>query len=95
MRVLIISDVHANLAALEAVFSDAGNLDDVWSLGDIVGYGPHPNECIRLLRERDHLAYMVGSSLAVLAKGHTILPEVRMIDLLCRAPSPLVWQSSL
>jgi len=45
MRVLVVSDVHANLAALEAVLRDAragGGLDAVWSLGDCVGYGPQP-----------------------------------------------------
>lgn len=53
MRICIISDVHANLAALEAVLQDAearGALDEVWSLGDLVGYGPQPVECLALLR---------------------------------------------
>jgi len=49
--VLIIADIHANLAALEAVFDDAGPIDEIWSLGDLVGYGPNPNEAIELLRE--------------------------------------------
>jgi predicted phosphodiesterase len=54
MRILIVSDVHANLAALEAVLRDAergGAIDGVWSLGDCVGYGPRPGECIERLRE--------------------------------------------
>ena len=59
MRVLIISDIHANLTALEEVLADAERLkwldrtgfDAVWSLGDIVGYGPRPNECIRRLQQ--------------------------------------------
>ena len=49
MRVLIVSDIHANLAAIEAVLRDAragGALDAVWSLGDCVGYGPEPRECM-------------------------------------------------
>lgn len=50
MRYLIISDIHANLPALEAVLADAGSFDRVWCLGDIVGYGPYPNECIERLR---------------------------------------------
>lgn len=52
MRVLIVSDVHANLAALEAVLRDAergGPIQAVWSLGDCVGYGPQPGECIARL----------------------------------------------
>ena len=51
MRVLLLSDVHANLTALDAVLRDAGTFDQVWCLGDIVGYGPQPNECISRLRE--------------------------------------------
>lgn len=52
MRVLVVSDVHANLAALEAVLRDAragGGLDAVWSLGDCVGYGPQPGDCLSRL----------------------------------------------
>ncbi len=51
MRVLVLSDIHANLAALEAVLADAQELgyDETWCLGDIVGYGPDPNECIERL----------------------------------------------
>jgi predicted phosphodiesterase len=52
MRVAIISDIHANLNALEAVFADAGAVDEVWCPGDVVGYGPNPNECVALLRDR-------------------------------------------
>ena len=45
MRVLIISDIHANLTAFEAVLQDAkGEWDVIWHLGDLVGYGPDPNE---------------------------------------------------
>lgn len=54
MRVLIVSDVHANLAALEAVLRDAragGAFDAVWSLGDCVGYGPQPGECMSRLSD--------------------------------------------
>jgi predicted phosphodiesterase len=51
MRYLIISDVHANLPALNAVLADAAPFDHIWCLGDITGYGPDPNECIARLRE--------------------------------------------
>ena len=53
MRILVVSDVHANLIALEAVLRDVGRdgpIDAVWSLGDSVGYGPQPGECIARLR---------------------------------------------
>jgi len=46
MKVLVISDVHANLVALDAVLADAGQVDAVWNLGDTVGYGPKPRECL-------------------------------------------------
>jgi predicted phosphodiesterase len=52
MRYAILSDIHANLAALEAVLDDLKErgIDELWCLGDTVGYGPSPNECIELLR---------------------------------------------
>jgi len=50
MRVLILTDVHANLEALEAVLADAsGQYDQIWNLGDTVGYGPNPVECLERL----------------------------------------------
>ena len=58
MRYAIFSDIHANLEALEAVFAKIDELaqeepiDQIWFLGDLVGYGPDPNECIVKLRER-------------------------------------------
>jgi diadenosine tetraphosphatase ApaH/serine/threonine PP2A family protein phosphatase len=55
MRILIVTDVHSNLAALQSVL-DACPCDLVWSLGDIVGYGPEPNECIELLSAHEHLS---------------------------------------
>lgn len=54
VRTLIVSDIHSNLAALDAVFMDAQRLealDAVWCAGDIVGYGPDPNPCVERLRD--------------------------------------------
>jgi predicted phosphodiesterase len=53
MRIAIISDIHANYEALEAVLSDSGQqkVDEVVCLGDIVGYGANPNECIELVKK--------------------------------------------
>lgn len=51
MRIAVLSDIHANLAALEAVRADLPKVDEVWVLGDIVGYGPQPNEVIAALQE--------------------------------------------
>lgn len=55
MQVAIVSDIHANLAAFEAVIADLQGVDEVWCLGDIVGYGPDPNECVALLRSQKHI----------------------------------------
>jgi predicted phosphodiesterase len=62
MRVLIISDIHANYAALEAVLADAaGKYETVWCLGDLVGYGPDPNECVERVRSLGRLTCLVGN----------------------------------
>ena len=51
MRALILSDIHANLEALEAVLAAAeGQYDQLWNLGDIVGYGASPNEVVERIR---------------------------------------------
>lgn len=52
MRSAIVSDIHGNLEALTAVLERIGADDAVLCLGDIVGYGPNPNECLALVRER-------------------------------------------
>ena len=67
LRVLIVSDVHSNLEALRAVLEDAagrGGFDEVWGLGDAVGYGPDPGECIELLRRHDHVSVVGNHDLA-------------------------------
>lgn len=69
MRYLVLSDVHANLFALQAVLKHAqGRYDHVWHLGDIVGYGPHPNECIELLAGLNCLGVAGNHDWAVLGK---------------------------
>ncbi|MCE2472048.1 MAG: metallophosphoesterase family protein [Anaerolineae bacterium] len=51
MRILVISDIHANDTAFEAVLKHSeGEWDFVWCLGDVVGYGPDPNECVERLK---------------------------------------------
>ncbi len=66
MRTLIISDIHANLTAFEAVLEAAGEFERVWFLGDVVGYGPDPNECIELLRKQPKLQALMGNHDAAL-----------------------------
>ena len=51
MRIAVVSDVHSNLVALDAVLDHAGPVDAVWHLGDIVGYGPDPNGVVARLME--------------------------------------------
>ena len=53
MRICLISDVHSNLPALDAVLAAAGAVDAVWQLGDVVGYGPDPDGVVARLQERD------------------------------------------
>jgi len=52
VRYAVLSDVHSNLDALEAAFALIRDDDAVLCLGDIVGYGPNPNECVERIRER-------------------------------------------
>ncbi|MEX2144091.1 MAG: metallophosphoesterase family protein [Anaerolineales bacterium] len=61
MRVLLLSDIHSNAGALGAVMESAGDVDAVWCLGDVVGYGPDPNECIAKLREIPGLVCLQGN----------------------------------
>ena len=72
MRCHIISDIHANLTAFEAVLADVKRkniaYDIVWCLGDVVGYGPDPNECIDLLRTLPHICLAGNHDWAVLGK---------------------------
>ena len=43
MRIAVLSDIHSNLVALDAVLAAIGSVDAVWHLGDVVGYGPEPD----------------------------------------------------
>ena len=51
MRYLVVSDVHSNFPALQSVLMDAPDHDEVLCLGDLVGYGPNPNECVDRVRD--------------------------------------------
>jgi predicted phosphodiesterase len=70
MRVAVLSDVHSNLHALEAVLAevDAGRFDALWFLGDLVGYGPRPNECAAVLQERAAICLAGNHDLVVLGR---------------------------
>jgi diadenosine tetraphosphatase ApaH/serine/threonine PP2A family protein phosphatase len=51
MRVAVLSDIHANMPALDAVLAAVPSVDEVWQLGDVVGYGPQPDAVVTRLRE--------------------------------------------
>jgi diadenosine tetraphosphatase ApaH/serine/threonine PP2A family protein phosphatase len=70
MRVAVISDVHANGHALEAVLAavDEEQPDALWCLGDTVGYGPAPNECCAEVERRADLCLVGNHDLAVLGQ---------------------------
>ncbi|MDP9367390.1 MAG: metallophosphatase family protein [Chloroflexota bacterium] len=61
MNILVVSDVHANLVALEAVLADAGSVDALWNIGDTVGYGPRPGECLDVMIDREANPALVGN----------------------------------
>ncbi len=68
MRAAILTDIHSNLAALEAVLAHAeaqNALDQIWSMGDLVGYGPQPSECLAQLRQYEFQSVTGNHDLAV------------------------------
>jgi predicted phosphodiesterase len=86
MRVAVISDVHGNERALTAVLEeiDAAAPDAIWCLGDVVGYGPAPNECCAILAERADLCLVGNHDLVVLGK-------LEMTDFNGDAAAAAVW----
>ena len=75
MRIAVLSDIHGNLEALEAVLADAGRsaADELYSLGDIVGYGPSPAACVEIVRRRAAVSLTGNHDAAVV--GRTPLDE--------------------
>jgi predicted phosphodiesterase len=67
MRIIIISDIHSNYVALETILAVAGSYDQLWNLGDTIGYGPRPNECVAAM---EHASVMIAGNhdLACLGK---------------------------
>lgn len=68
MRIAAITDIHANLPALERVLEaiEAAAVDGIWCLGDVVGYGAEPDRCAELVRERCSVCLVGNHDLAVL-----------------------------
>jgi len=102
MRIAIISDVHANLIALEVVLEVVDTLapDVLWCLGDTVGYGPEPQACADLIRERAAVCLAGNHDLAVVGK----IPLENFHDVAAQAaiwhrehlrPETVQWLSTL
>ncbi len=71
MRYAILADIHANLAAFQAVLAHLetqGGANQLWCLGDIVGYGPDPGDCIDLLQQYPHVSIAGNHDLAAIGK---------------------------
>ncbi len=71
MRFAILADIHSNLTALEAVLADLekqGGADEVWCLGDTLGYGPDPHQCLEIVRAHCSLCVAGNHDLAAIGK---------------------------
>jgi predicted phosphodiesterase len=68
LRVAVLSDVHSNLPALESVLAavEEAGAEELWCLGDVVGYGAQPDACAELIRERCDVCLVGNHDLAVL-----------------------------
>jgi len=74
MRYAIVADIHANLAAFTAVLEDIarrGGVEELWCLGDVVGYGPDPHRCLELLRQHKHICVAGNHDWAAIGKIDT------------------------
>src|SRR5215210_6133204 len=67
MRVAVLTDIHSNLPAAEAVLEDIekAGIEQAWCLGDVVGYGAQPDDCVKLVSERCELSLVGNHDLAV------------------------------
>jgi predicted phosphodiesterase len=88
-KVLVISDVHANLTALEAVLADAGKVNEVWCLGDIAGYGPDPNECLQRIQALPKLTCMMGNH------DYGVIGNMALETFNLDAKKALLWQREI
>ncbi|NET73845.1 MAG: metallophosphoesterase [Sphaerospermopsis sp. SIO1G2] len=78
--IAFISDIHGNLPALEAVLEDIdslGNVEKIYCLGDVVGYGPFPLECLELTASRTSLILMGNHEHAVVHGPYLFNPRAR------------------
>jgi predicted phosphodiesterase len=85
-RVALLSDVHGNLPAFEAVLEDirATGVDEIWNLGDLVGYGAQPDECVALARQTCDLCLIGNHDLVVIDK-------LKVDDFSANAATAALW----
>lgn len=100
MRFAVLSDIHANLSALDAALDAVGSVDGLWHLGDVVGYGPEPDAVVARLRDREAVGVQGNHDAAALG-GHQIdwfNPDARRAMEWTRAtisPSTREWLAAL
>lgn len=68
MRIAVLADIHSNQEALEAVLEEVKSAEEIWCLGDIVGYGPNPNECCEIIKERARYCILGNHDAGALGK---------------------------
>src|SRR3954453_19430093 len=85
-RVALVSDVHGNLPAFQAVLADikSTGVDQIWNLGDLVGYGAQPDECVALAKQECDLCLIGNHDLVVIDK-------MRIEDFSGNAATGVVW----
>ena len=74
MRYAILADIHGNLEAFTTVLNDIGekgDIEEIWCLGDVVGYGPDPHQCIETLNQCKHVCIAGNHDMAAIEKVDT------------------------
>jgi predicted phosphodiesterase len=86
MRIALLSDVHGNRPAFEAVLDDVDSegAEEIWCLGDLVGYGAQPDDCVALARERCNLSLAGNHDLVVTG-------EIPITDFSASAAAAALW----
>lgn len=87
MKILVISDIHANITALDAVLEAAGQIDAAWCLGDLVGYGADLNECVERVRSLPNLLCVKGNHDQAISDSNSLFefnPDAKQAILLSR-----------
>lgn len=100
MRIAVLSDIHSNLPALDAVLAHAGEVDALWHLGDVVGYGPDPDGVVARLAERGAIGVRGNHDAAALGgpEIHWFNPEAAAAAAWTRdtiSPATRAWLEAL